>query len=309
MRCTLQTLGARSPGEPRHRLRHSCPLHSPQSVVNLGLPQFAGSSGRGRHDCSTAHHRRARALGLRTGRELDLAVAGADVVGTSLHHLFDDGTFAVAVPSDSAIAAMVVAAGSAGMPALLELTDQAPLPLREPVRSLVWVRGNVVAASDREARGIVDVIASRIPDPALLDIRTDMRLRTEPGSVLLCLTVGIRRRRRFHGSRIGGRLSPAERAPGSLLCARGGMALPYRPRPPRSGRAAGQAVATELATREVRLLGIDRYGIQLRVEGAESDHDVRLPFNEPVNDTAGLSQALRILAGCPFLNGLRARKI
>lgn len=189
MRCTLQTLGARSAGEPRHRLRHSCPLHSPQSVVNLGLPQFAGSSGRGRHDCSTAHHRRARALGLRTGRELDLAVAGADVVGTSLHHLFDDGTFAVAVPSDSAIAATVVAAGSAGMPALLELTDQAPLPLREPVRSLVWVRGNVVAASDREARGIVDVIASRIPDPALLDIRTDMRLRTEPGSVLLCLTV------------------------------------------------------------------------------------------------------------------------
>lgn len=238
-----------------------------------------------------------------------LAVAGADVVGTSLHHLFDDGTFAVAVPSDSAIAAMVVAAGSAGMPALLELTDQAPLPLREPVRSLVWVRGNVVAASDREARGIVDVIASRIPDPALLDIRTDMRLRTEPGPVLLCLTVE---------SVVVADSTGAESVDVSAL-------LSARPDPfcaleagwlshiDHDHRDLVERLARRLPLNlqhgEVRLLGIDRYGIQLRVEGAESDHDVRLPFNEPVNDTAGLSQALRILAGCPFLNGLRARKI
>ena len=33
--------------------------------------------------------------------------------------------------------------GSDGSQALLELTDYAPLPLREPVRSLVWVRGRL----------------------------------------------------------------------------------------------------------------------------------------------------------------------
>ncbi|MGV0586023.1 DUF2470 domain-containing protein [Mycobacteroides chelonae] len=238
-----------------------------------------------------------------------LAIAGADVVGTSLHHLFDDGTFAVAVPADSATAATVVSAGPNGMPALLELTDQAPLPLREPVRSLVWVRGNVVAATDREARGIVDVIASRTPDPALLDIRTDMRLRTEPGSILLCLTVE---------SVVVADSTGAESVDVSAL-------LGARPDPFCALEAGWLShidndhhdLVERLARRlplslqhgEVRLLGIDRYGIQLRVEGEAGDHDVRLPFNEPVNDTAGLSQALRILAGCPFLNGLRARKI
>jgi hypothetical protein len=59
----------------------------------------------------------------------------------------------------------------------------------------------------------------------------------------------------------------------------------------------------------VRPLGLDRYGVQLRVEADDGDHDVRLPFAKPVDDVTGLSQAIRILMGCPFLNGLRARRI
>jgi hypothetical protein len=59
----------------------------------------------------------------------------------------------------------------------------------------------------------------------------------------------------------------------------------------------------------VRPLGLDRYGVQLRVEGDDGDHDVRLPFAKPVDDVTGLSQAIRILMGCPFLNGLRARRL
>ncbi len=38
---------------------------------------------------------------------------------------------------------MVVAAGAAGIQAVLEMTDYAPLPLREPVRSLVWISGRL----------------------------------------------------------------------------------------------------------------------------------------------------------------------
>jgi hypothetical protein len=59
----------------------------------------------------------------------------------------------------------------------------------------------------------------------------------------------------------------------------------------------------------VRPLGLDRYGVQLRVEGDDGDHDVRLSFAKPVDDVTGLSQAIRILMGCPFLNGLRARRL
>ena len=57
----------------------------------------------------------------------------------------------------------------------------------------------------------------------------------------------------------------------------------------------------------VRPLGLDRYGVRLRVEGDDGDHDIRLPFARPVDDVQGLSQAIRILMGCPFVNGLRPR--
>ncbi len=53
----------------------------------------------------------------------------------------------------------------------------------------------------------------------------------------------------------------------------------------------------------------NQYGVALRVESADGDHDVRLPFPHPVDDVTGLSRAIRILMGCPFLNGLRARRV
>ena len=60
-------------------------------------------------------------------------------------------------------------------------------------------------------------------------------------------------------------------------------------------------------------LGLDRYGVRLRVEGGGADggddHDVRLPFPEPVHDITGLGRAIRLLMGCPFVNGLRARRL
>jgi hypothetical protein len=58
----------------------------------------------------------------------------------------------------------------------------------------------------------------------------------------------------------------------------------------------------------IRPLGLDRYGVRLRIEGSDGDHDVRLPFAAPVDDVGGLSKAIRVLIGCPFANGLRARR-
>jgi hypothetical protein len=75
-------------------------------------------------------------------------------------------------------------------------------------------------------------------------------------------------------------------------------------------------VVTRLASRlparlrrgDIRPLGVDRYGMRLRVESAEGDRDVRLPFRTPVDDVVGLGKAIRVLLGCPFVNGLRARQ-
>jgi hypothetical protein len=67
-------------------------------------------------------------------------------------------------------------------------------------------------------------------------------------------------------------------------------------------------LAARLRRGDVRPLGIDRYGMRLRVESADGDRDVRLPFRKPVDDMVGLDQAIRVLMGCPFVNGLRARQ-
>ena len=72
-----------------------------------------------------------------------LAVEGVEPTATAVHHLLDDGSFAITVPVDGVLAEMVVTSGTAGVQAVLEMTDYAPLPLREPVRSLVWIRGGL----------------------------------------------------------------------------------------------------------------------------------------------------------------------
>ena len=109
------------------------------------------------------------------------APAGDDPVATPIHHLLHDGSFAVAVPVD----APRPTTGS-GSQALLELTDYAPLPLREPVRSLVWVRGRLQQVPplrgdsdtrpDRRREPQPGAAASRDPE-----IQTG-RPRTRPGT-------------------------------------------------------------------------------------------------------------------------------
>ena len=53
---------------------------------------------------------------------------------------------------------------------------------------------------------------------------------------------------------------------------------------------------------DVRPLGLDRYGVRLRVEGADGDHDVRLPFGKPVDDVD------RTEPGHPRADGLPVRE-
>jgi hypothetical protein len=52
----------------------------------------------------------------------------------------------------------------------------------------------------------------------------------------------------------------------------------------------------------VRPLGLDRYGLRLRVEASDADHDVRLAFSTPVDTPGALGTELRRMVGCPFLN-------
>ena len=228
------------------------------------------------------------------------AILAVDSVGPAaapVHHLMADGSFALTVPSDSAMAG----AGTAGVAAVLELTDYAPLPLREPVRSLVWVRGRLHSVAPHALRELLDVIAATRPDPALLDVGA--------GQTLLLLGADSVVVADAAGAEPVGLTDLLAAAP-DPFCEMESAWLRHldSDHPEVMARLAGKLPA-RLRRGQVRPLGLDRYGMRLRVEGADGGHDVRLPFAAPVHGVGSLGRAIRTLMGCPFVNGLRARRL
>jgi hypothetical protein len=218
-----------------------------------------------------------------------LAAEGSAPVVTSVHHLRAPGEMVLVVPSGS----------TPDGPAVLELTDHAPVELRERVRSLVWISGDLCQVPDSVARSVASAVAADYPHPGLLDVghgsallrlminsvvvadgsgaeavAVEDLLRAEPDPFWEVETGWLQHLDSDHSELVA---KIARRLPPSM---RQGVARP---------------------------LGIDRYGVRLRIEGPHGDNDVRIPFAAPVDDVAGLSQAIRVLMGCPFLNGLRAR--
>jgi hypothetical protein len=267
-----------------------------------------------------------------------LAVERAEPLTTPLHHLLADGSFAVGVPIGGPVAAQVSVSGATGTQAVLELADYAPLPLREPVRSLVWIRGRLHRVSPSGVPALLDLIAAEYPHPALLQVQTPSSApATEEGAPEEGTTEEAAAAEDGHQDGDG----PDDRDTRYLLArleiesvvvtdSTGAEAvdaaalLAARPDPfcefescwIRHLDADHRDVVARLAARlparlrrgDIRPLGVDRYGLRLRVEGTEGDRDVRLPFRKPVDDVSGLGQAIRVLMGCPFVNGLRARR-
>jgi Protein of unknown function (DUF2470) len=249
---------------------------------------------------------RIRSACTRAGGAL-LAVEREDPVATPVHHLLHDGSFAVALPADRDGGAERVS----GSQALLELTDYAPLPLREPVRSLVWVRGRLQQIPPGAVTKVLDLIATEHPISALLQVETPRSvpsegnetrytlLRLEIPSVVVTDATGAEPV--SVKDLLAARPDPFCEIESSLLW--------------HLDNAHGEVVArlvsrlpAPLRRGHVRPLGLDRYGVRFRVEGDDADHDIRLPFHKPVDDMIELSQAIRVLMGCPFINGLRARR-
>jgi hypothetical protein len=240
---------------------------------------------------------RIRSTCVRAGGAL-LAVESAEPLTTPLHHL-------------RAVAEQLNECGTSGAQTVLELADYAPLPLREPVRSLVWIRGRLHRVPPSEVREMLDLIAAEHPHPALLQVQTPASRPLSEGDTQYLLA------RLEIESVVVTDATGAEAVDSSaLLAARPDPFCAFESCWIRHLDTAHSDVVARLASRlpaklrrgDVRPLGIDRYGVRLRVESAEGDRDVRLPFDTPVDDVIGLGKAIRILLGCPFVNGLRARQ-
>lgn len=189
-------------------------------------------------------------------------------------------------------------AGCEHGPAVLELTDDCPLDLNERVRALVWMRGHVRPVAPELVRPTLARLADLRPDHRLLDVGGSLELlRLDLDSVVVADGGG------------------AEAVPLDALAAAGPDPF-WREEPIwlRHLDAHRPDLLARMARRlpgrprsaAIRPLSIDRYGVRLRFESADGDTDMRLPFDHPVDDVQGLSRALRVLIGCPFLNGLRA---
>ncbi|MBF6295946.1 DUF2470 domain-containing protein [Nocardia amamiensis] len=226
-----------------------------------------------------------------------LAMPGIDPTAASVHHVRPCGDAVIAVPTASVAAILAGNSGEHGAPAVLELTDHAPLPLREPVRALVWLRGWVRAVPGQAQRALATEVAKENPHPGLLDVGFGATLlRLVISSAVVADSTGAE-------SVSSDELRLAQPDP---FCAMESAWLQHL-------HADHADIITQLARHLpprlqqgiVHPLAIDRYGLTLRVEGLDGDHDFRLPFSAPADDIEALSRAVRTLAGCPFLNGLR----
>ncbi|MGH3625791.1 MAG: DUF2470 domain-containing protein [Sciscionella sp.] len=214
----------------------------------------------------------------------------AEHVVPYLHHVHPDGTATLLLPN---LHPLTAAASHERVTALLELSDPAPVPLREPVRGLVWITGTLEVLTGSSARARVLAVAERRSDPRLLDSGHGMQvLRLRPAALVLADGEGTgpvpiadfvdAEPDPFTGYESQW-LRHLELSHSDVV----GILSRHIPEPLRGG--------------QVRPLGLDRWGLRLRVETVDADHDVRLAFSKPVHTTPQLAAALRRLVGCPFL--------
>ena len=222
-----------------------------------------------------------------------LAVEGADATPIDVVHLFESQAF-VLVPS--AGDAMQAVDEAEGVPAMLEVTDWAPIDLRERVRSVIWLNGTLHEVPRDLERDLAIEIATEHPDDGLLDIgHGASMLRLQIDTAVIASSAGA-------ASVSAGELADADPDP---FWEHEGSWLEHLDTD--HADIVGQLVRklpADLRTGRVRPLGLDRFGIRFRIEGLAGDSDVRLPFARPVSDVFELSRALRNLAGCPFLNSI-----
>lgn len=237
---------------------------------------------------------RARTIVARGGRAA-LLPSGAESTRITplLHHVHPDGSATILLDGDDPVLAVVASGPPGGVGAMLEIADPTPVHLREPVRGLLWLTGRLRAPRPGEARDRVLDIAEERPDSRLLDAgHTAAVLRLESVSLVLAdaeatCPVPI------------GDFSAASPDPFCLL--ENGW-LRYLDSMHRDVVGMlSRRLPRRLHGGHIRPLGLDRFGLRLRVESADGDHDVRLAFSGPVADAESVGRELRRLVGCPFL--------
>jgi hypothetical protein len=249
---------------------------------------------------------RARSIAVRGGRATVLRSdtpdsdrtesrrADSDRVEPHLHHVHADGHVTVLLTDDHPLVARALLAPRGELAAMVELADRAAVTLREPVRGLLWITGWLRALDGADALAQALAVADARPDSRLLDVGHGYTvLSLVPASLVLA------------DGESTSSLSPAEFAAATPdpFCAFEDHWLRHLELAHRDVVGMLTRLLPEhLRGGHVRPLGLDRYGLRLRVETPDTDHDVRLAFSQPVDTPGELGTQLRRMVGCPFLN-------
>lgn len=238
---------------------------------------------------------RARSIAQRGGSATVLPGSVCGRVVPLQHYVGAGGHTLLVLPEDHALVGATRAAVRHEQPAMVELTDSAPVPLRQPVRGLLWLTGWLCPLDREAARAAAVTISERCPDPRLLDVghgATVLRLRA--ASIVLADGEGTES------------VPPDEftRAAADPFCRfeRAWLRHLEEGHPDVFSQLLRHIpAALRHPTARVRPLGLDRFGLRLRVEVDSADRDVRLRFSRPVADTQELGQEIKRLLGCPFV--------
>ena len=197
------------------------------------------------------------------------------------------GDVLVVVPTDSAVVAAVRHSPVGDLPARLTVTDRTPFPLRHPVRACVQLSGWLTPVAGDDEQRLVLAFAESSPDECLFDVGLGATLlRLDVAEVLL----------EESGSTdevepedfVSARPDPVSLAETDLMAAAC------------DGLSRLSARVQRWAGRhdDVRLLGLDRFGVRFRVQSRSGCYDLRVPFATPLSAPDGLDAAVAHLLTC-----------
>lgn len=236
---------------------------------------------------------RARSIARRGGQALLQPTDTPAVHATPLlHHVHPDTTATLLLETTDPLVSAMRQNPFGELPAVLGVLDPAPLPLREPVRGRLSLIGSIRLLDGKQAHDEVLTVAEQRPDSRLLEAghgATVVRL----SSTTLAVTD-------TDGSQP---VHPDEFAavrpdPFCLIEDEWLQHLEIAHRPLVDGLA--RHLPTELHGGQIWLLGVDTYGLRLRVETSDRDHDLRLLFPRPALDTQHLMAAVDRLLNHPL---------
>ncbi|NEK84774.1 DUF2470 domain-containing protein [Blastococcus saxobsidens] len=228
---------------------------------------------------------RARTVATRSATDVHVAGIGSCVVWASTTTA--DGDMLLVVPATGGVVAALRGSSLGDAPALLTVTDPAPVPLRHPLRGLVHLTGWLVPVPDADVPALLLDFAEAAPADALFEVgRSAVLVRLdlaeveleESGARTYVDPDDFREARPDVVTRAEDELLAAQRGPlGRLLT--------------RVQRWAGRHD-------DVRILGLDRFGVRFRMQGRQGCYDLRVPFAAPLSGPDGFADAVDELLTC-----------